>query len=60
MEDAKDVLGRAIDTLDNLAHALKLPLSANMHVDQLRLSLPEVVAELKRGFIGITNENPWA
>ena len=54
-----EVLGQQIDTLDNLAHALLMPLPAQIHVDMLRKSLPEAVAELKRGFTEVTGENPW-
>lgn len=59
IEQANEDLGRAIDRLDNLAHALVLPLSPAMHVEQLREALPEVVAELKKQFALVTGENPW-
>jgi hypothetical protein len=59
-EEANDVLGRAIDTVDNLAHALTLPISDSLHVEALRAALPEAVAELKKGFALVTGENPWA
>jgi hypothetical protein len=52
-------LGLAIDRLDNFAHALLLPLKAEMHVAQLKQSLPEIVKELKAGFVEATGENPW-
>jgi hypothetical protein len=60
MTDAKtEKLGQLIDRLDNLAHALKLPLPAELHVEGLKGPLPEIVAELKESFIEITGENPW-
>jgi hypothetical protein len=59
MEDAQDSLGRAIDTVDNLAHALVLPMPADFHVKAMKESLPDAVAELKRCFVLVTGENPW-
>lgn len=59
MADANEKLGQAIDTVDNLAHALLLGMSAQFHVDQLKVALPEVVELLKKGFVAVTGENPW-
>jgi hypothetical protein len=58
--DKYEKLGLTIDRLDNLAHALQLQLPASMHLEQLRNSLPDVVAELKKAFVELANENPWA
>jgi hypothetical protein len=55
---AKD-FGELIDTLDNLAHALQLPLRPEMHVEQLRARLPELVNDFKAVFVESTGENPW-
>ncbi len=52
-------LGQAIDRVENLAFALNMPLPDGMHVQVLRNSLPEIVAELKAGFVEATGENPW-
>jgi|FreactcultuFSWF8_1027224.scaffolds.fasta_scaffold02805_2 hypothetical protein len=51
--------GEVIDKLDNLAHALQLPLKDSMHVNQLRRELPEVVKELKAAYVFEFVENPW-
>lgn len=59
MEDPLEQLGTLIDELDNLAHALNIPLPAEMHVEQLRLALPEKVERLKTVYVDITGENPW-
>ena len=59
MNEKYENLGLAIDRVDNLAHALQMPLPDKMHVEQLRSTLPEVVAELKAGFVEATGENPW-
>ena len=58
-EESKEELGQAIDRVDNLAHALLLPLPAQMHVDSIKSILPEVVEELKAAYIKATGENPW-
>lgn len=59
MEDKFEKLGLLIDSLDNLAHALELPLSPQMHVEQIGNALPEKVKELKEVYVEITGENPW-
>ena len=59
MDEAKEQLGQAIDRVDSLAHGLQLPVADHMHVEQLKVLLPEVVAELKKGFAAVTGENPW-
>ena len=59
MSDEQEALGQTIDKLDSLASALALPLPADMHVQQLKRALPEIVRELKAGFAAVTGENPW-
>ena len=59
MENKFDTLGMLIDELDNLAHAINIPLPAQTHVDSLKRLLPEKVARLKQVFTEITGENPW-
>jgi hypothetical protein len=58
-EEQKERFGLLIDGIDNLASALTLPLSPQIHVEALRSTLPEKVEELKTLFKEITNENPW-
>lgn len=60
LEGERELLGRAIDRVDNLVGALQLPLPDKMHVQQLRVLLPEIVEELKAGFTAVTGENPWS
>jgi hypothetical protein len=57
--DQEDALGRDIDTLDNLAHALLLPMPAEFHVEQFKSSLPELVAKFKKDFAAVVDWNPW-
>ncbi|WP_428414441.1 hypothetical protein [Methylibium sp.] len=58
--ESMELLGMQIDTLENLQGALKLPMPANLHVQGIRGSLPDVVAALKRVYIAETGDNPWA
>lgn len=59
MEDKFEKLGQLIDSIDNLAHALKLPVPDSIHVESLRELLPEKVEELKKSFTEISGHNPW-
>jgi hypothetical protein len=59
MEDKFEALGQLIDSLDNLAYALNIPLPPQMHVERLGISLPEKVRQLKEVFVEITGNNPW-
>ena len=59
MSEQNESLGLAIDRLDSITHGLKLPLASATHVEQLRTILPEIVIELKAGFVAATGENPW-
>lgn len=59
MEEKFETLGQIIDEIDNLAHGLVLPMSADFHIQQLKKLLPEKVEKLKRSFVEIAGENPW-
>jgi len=59
MTEDQERLGVAIDTVDNLAHALGIPMSAEIHVGALRRTLPEAVDALKWAFVAVVGENPW-
>lgn len=59
MTTKTDGLAELIDSLDSVAHALKLPMPAQMHLDILRTVLPEKVAALKAAFVALTSDNPW-
>ena len=52
-------LGQAIDRVENMSYALHLNLPAEMHIEQFRKTLPEIIKELKEGFVEATGENPW-
>lgn len=59
MDYKLEMLGQAIDRVDNLSHGLVIPMPADFHLQQLKKILPEVVKELKAGFVAVTGENPW-
>jgi hypothetical protein len=59
MEDKFEKLGQLIDSLDNLAHALRLPMDPKIHVEQLKSHLPSKGREFKEVFVEITGDNPW-
>jgi len=59
MEDKFEKLGLLIDDIDNIVHALNLPLDPRIHVEQLKSILPSKVNEFKDVFTEITGENPW-
>lgn len=54
-----DKLGRAIDSVDNLVGSLQLPMPSDFHVRMLKETLPDVVKNLKAGFVEATGHNPW-
>jgi len=59
MEDNFEKLGQLIDSIENLAHGLNIPMPSDFHVSQLKKLLPKKVEELKAVFVEITGENPW-
>lgn len=59
MEDKHEKLGQAIDRVENIIAALKLPLTPSLHLQGVRESLPSILKQLKEGFVESTGENPW-
>jgi hypothetical protein len=59
MDNSSEKLGQAIDRVENMLFALQMPLPPTMHVEQFKASLPEIVEELKAGFVEVVGENPW-
>lgn len=59
MNNAQEQLGQVIDRLDAIGHALQIPMPAQMHVQNLKTVLPELVNEAKAAFVSVTGENPW-
>jgi hypothetical protein len=56
---AREDFGLLIDELDNLSSALELPLRPEMHVQQLRVHLPELVRKFKAVYADEFKDNPW-
>lgn len=52
-------LGQAIDRIENILYASQIPMPAEFHLNQIQEILPEIITELKEGFIEVTGENPW-
>ncbi len=57
-ENAED-LGQLIDSVENYAAALNLPLPPQMHIDQLKEALPDFAKRLKAIYVSETGENHW-
>lgn len=57
--DKDEKLGQAIDRVESLMYALKLPIPPIMHIESFRELLPEIVEQLKEGYIESTGDNPW-
>lgn len=54
MNPAKELLQEAIDRIGNLSQELSVS-----NVMEMKSLLPEIVKDLKAGFVGVTGENPW-
>ena len=57
--DKFEKLGQLIDSIDSLACGLNIPIPDSLHVNQLKVLLPQKVKELKELFVEITGDNPW-
>lgn len=53
-------VGEISDRVENIAFALKLPLSNDFHLRQMKMVLPEIVADLRKLVVEATGENYWA
>ena len=58
-DEAWEDIGFAADSLDNLIHAMALPMPADFHLRQLRVSLPVIRDRLRADFVAATGDNPW-
>jgi hypothetical protein len=52
-------VGQLSDTIDNLLHAMQLPLPPQMHLSSLKGNLESVRDELREIYTEETGENPW-
>ena len=56
-EEDLNKIAEVSDSLDNLVHAMEIPMPDKFHLDALKSALPEKVKELRE--INISSENPW-
>lgn len=59
MSEEAEKLGRIADRVDNLNAALRLPLPAREHVEQLQIALPQIVHDLRAVYVALTGDDPW-
>lgn len=59
MTDNLDQISQQVDSIDNLIAALSIPLPPQMHIEQLKLALPEISEKIKQSIVNETGENPW-
>lgn len=52
-------IGEIVDRLDNLIHALQMPIPEHIHIGCLKSSLPHIMAELKAIYISETGIDHW-
>lgn len=52
-------IAEQIDKLENLAAALQMPMPDRIHVQAFRAALPEIITELKAGYLAAGGENHW-
>lgn len=57
--EAQEELGRLIDNLDGVAHAMHIPIPDAMHMEVLRQEIPKLVEDFKNSFYRVTGYNPW-
>lgn len=52
-------IGTQLDRLDNVIHALSMPMDDEFHLAQIRRLLPCIVADLKASIVECCKYNPW-
>lgn len=58
-EQALEELAEALERLENMTAALRIPMAAQFHVEALRESLPEVKAEIKAAYLKLGGVDHW-
>lgn len=54
-----DKIAEAIDTLENLIAALSMPMPDHIHVQCLRGQLPDVLTQLRDGYLAAGGDDHW-
>jgi len=58
-EEAIEELAETVDTLNNLFHALQMPVPAEIHVKAMREKVPEIMKKIKNAYLYLGGENVW-
>lgn len=56
--DAEEI-GKVADLIDGLLWGLRLPASAERHLEGVRASLPALRDRLRAQYVAATGSNPW-
>lgn len=57
--ESMEALSMVAETLDNLFHALTIPMPPSIHIDQMKRQLPELRDKLRAIYVAETGDNPW-
>lgn len=57
--ESMEAVGTAADDIDNLLAAMSLPLPAQLHLDALKASLPEIRDRLRLVYKTEVGDDPW-
>lgn len=58
-DDQLEEFGQMADTCDNLIGALEMPLPPAMQIEQTKLALQKLSAQIKALVVAIGGDNPW-
>lgn len=58
-KEAIERVGELADKIDNLLHAMQLPLGADFHLAQIRTQFPVMRDELRAIYTELSGANPW-
>jgi hypothetical protein len=59
MESRIEEIAAASEDLDNLIHAMMLPIPPAFHLEVLKTALPKVRDQLRATYIAMGGENHW-
>lgn len=58
-KDNIEKIGQVADKVDNYYFALKMPLPAEVHIDQIKIGLKKMSKQLKGIYVAVSGNNPW-
>lgn len=59
-DEAIEEVGKAADSIDNLLHAMRMPLPASTHLQCVASSLGVMKETLRQAHIALSGNDPWA